>query len=506
MKKYFLMLLATCMLCVPVSSSSATGKVSDSGNSTLLESPALSTDSMNEAGTKSDSRLLTPNPSKTSEADMEPSDASNLNSEPSSAKKLNPGPSSASEQNLEPSTSSDTRSAPSTAPLTRVKAAFIRDGNLWVLIGGKEKQVTSSGKIQAKPVWSSDGNLLAYQESAPAEFKQNGEQSELWVYEIATGEKKKVFHDGHYPKWAPRKNELAFKDGGILDISDLKGFYNIATGVEDYTWFPDGNGFLLSASGTLRPDGWSSATLFKKKLAGNYKDVILFGGVEPFFQLPKEIGTTKDNQLIAVFLSQLTFSPSGKWISFIVSPTASWSMDSNMVCVIDSDGKRFTVLDEIIFEVGSPKWAPSEDTIAYIAGGGRIVFGFKNKDLKVREMPASVTLTPSDYADIDFDWIDNKSLVAARIREQEWSNDFSKHPLPVLYSIDIPTGTQTKLTSPPSGYGDYAPQYVSTAGKLVWLRGESILNKGRTLWRANPDGSQAEKWLDNVDSIVFFEK
>ena len=93
-------------------------------------------------------------------------------------------------------------------------------------------------------------------------------------------------------------------------------------------------------------------------------------------------------------MNDFNYSPSKKWISFIVSPTASWSMDSNMLCVISSEGKNFKILDEIILHVGKPKWAPSNDTIAYIAGGGRIVLGFKNKDLKIEEMPASTKYTP----------------------------------------------------------------------------------------------------------------
>ncbi|WP_279326855.1 hypothetical protein [Bacillus litorisediminis] len=41
--------------------------------------------------------------------------------------------------------------------------------------------------------------------------------------------------------------------------------------------------------------------------------------------------------------------------------------------------------------------------ISDIAGGGRIVFGFKNKDLKIREMPVYGTYTPEELAELDFD-------------------------------------------------------------------------------------------------------
>ncbi|WP_077618002.1 TolB family protein [Bacillus sinesaloumensis] len=387
-----------------------------------------------------------------------------------------------------------------------VKASFLRAGDLWLLQGDKEIQITNSKNVYEKPLWSHDGKWLVYQLSTPSEFTQNENQSEVWVYHIETQEKKKLFYDGHAPTWSPTKNVVSFNSNGILNISDFTKFYNIATGVDGYTWLPDGSGFLLSTPGVLRPDGWSSATIYTKKVNENYSDIVLFGGVEEFFQLPREIGTTKDNQLIAVYADEFEYSPSEKWISFIVSPTASWSMDSNMLCVIDRDGKNFEVLDEVIFGVGKPKWAPSTDTLAFIAGGGRIVFGFKNKDIKVREMPASGSYTPANYADLDFDWLSNEEIVASRVHEQEWNNDFAQHPRPFLVLINLKDNKQTKITSPPEGSGDYSPQFVPTINKLVWIRGKSLLERTGSLWKSNLDGSKAEKWIENVDEIVFYNE
>ncbi|WP_369902145.1 TolB family protein [Bacillus manliponensis] len=378
-----------------------------------------------------------------------------------------------------------------------VKAAFIRGGNVWVLKNGKEKQITSSGKVGMTPKWSHDGKWLVYN------VENKKEQMEVWAYNVETEKKKKIFYNGFSPSWAPNKNVISFQDAGILNISDMKQFYNIATGVSSYTWLPDGSGFLLSAAGTLKPDGWSGATLFTKRVS-SYQNIELFGGVDPFFTLPKEIGVG-DKKIIAVYANDFHFSPSNKWISFIVSPTASWSMDSNMLCVISHDGKDFEVLDEIVLEVGKPKWAPGSDTIAFIAGGGRLVFGFKNKDLKIREMSANGSYTPPKYADFDFDWITNKEIVTSRMEEKEWTNDFSKHPLPSLYTVNIETNKQKEITNPPKGYGDYHPQYVESIGKLVWFRGTSIIGQKRTLWKANPDGTGAQEWMKNVDEIVFYE-
>ena len=326
--------------------------------------------------------------------------------------------------------------SPSAALEDQIKAAFIRDGNLWTLINNKEKQITKTRKVFGQPKWSKDGQWLLYQNEAPSEHKDKEIQQEIWAYHIQTSEKKKIFYDAYAPSWSPKKNVIAFNQVGTINISDLSRFFNIAVGVHGYTWLPDGSGVFLSSAGTLQPEGWTSAILFTKKVGENYKDVVLFGGVDHFFTLPREIGTNQDNKIIAVYADDFNYSPSKKWISFIVSPTASWSMDSNMLCVISGEGKNFKVLDEIILHVGKPKWAPSNDTIAYIAGGGRIVLGFKNKDLKIEEMPASTKYTPENYVDLDFDWITDTEIVSSRSKkEEEWSNDFNKHPLPALFPL-----------------------------------------------------------------------
>ncbi|OZM57571.1 hypothetical protein CIB95_04155 [Lottiidibacillus patelloidae] len=382
------------------------------------------------------------------------------------------------------------------------KAVFIRDGNLFLLINNEEKQITKGGTVVGSPQWSHDGKWIVYSERVPVKFQQIDKQDvTINVYHLETEKVKQIFHNGYSPKWSPTKNVVSFNFGPTLNISNLTRFYNIATGVSSYAWFPDGSGFILSTSGNLTPKGWTGATLYKKEISENYEEVLL-GEAELFLKLPSAVGFG-DIKGLAVFAGDMTFSPSGKWLSFVAIPTASMSMDGNMLCVVTSDGKHFKVIDEIIFGVGKPKWAPSTDTLAFIAGGGRIVFGFTNKDLKVKEMP--VSFTPENFADLDFDWITNKTIVTSRVQEKPWSNDFSKHPLPSLYAINIETNQQVKITEPPKGYGDYEPVYVKSIDKLTWRRGISINDRGRTLWIANPDGSEARKWLNNVDEIVFYE-
>ena len=172
------------------------------------------------------------------------------------------------------------------------------------------------------------------------------------------------------------------------------------------------------------------------------------------FIIPKELGKD-DVKIISIGAGSFTYSPNKQWIAFVVSPTASWSMDSDMLCVISVDGKNFEVIDELNQE-SILKWAFTENLLGYIAGGGRIVFGFKNKDLKVTELPANqtVTLTPKNYAEMGFSWVDNASLIVSRVPETEWSDDANKRPKPLISIITNrpKTNTNNKASKRPRGF------------------------------------------------------
>jgi dipeptidyl aminopeptidase/acylaminoacyl peptidase len=384
-----------------------------------------------------------------------------------------------------------------------IQAAFIRDGNLWLLKNSKEEQITQTGHIY-NPQWSHDGKWLLFQKEAPSQFEDNKIQNEIWVYNLQTGEKKRIFNNGYRPQWSPNRNLVAFQDNGVLNVSDLTEFHNIALGVYSFTWLPDGESFLLSSQANLNPDGWTSPVLYKKDLPKNLAEVDMFGNVNEFFVVPKDLRVNNKN-VMSINVNSFRASPSKKWISFIVSPTASLSMDSNMLCAISIDGKKFETLDEIIYGVGAPKWAPSKDILAYIAGGGRIVFGFKGKDLKYKEFPVSSSLTPTNFAELNFTWVDNNTIVTSRVEAKEWSNELSEHPLPSLYAINIHNGKQVKISDATNGLGDYDPHYLRSVGKLIWYRGTSITDQNRNVWMADADGSNSKLWLKNVDSVVFYE-
>ncbi len=378
-----------------------------------------------------------------------------------------------------------------------IQIAFIREGNLWIYSENKEQKIVDDDHAISSPKWSPDGKWIMYQTRLE---KDKEIIHEIWAYHVNRKEKKKIPINGHTAKWAPNQNIIAFLNEEVLNVSDLNIFQNVSIGVNDFTWLPNGNGFLLASQANRQPNGWTNLILFKKNWNPHETDT----ETEHFFTIPKEVGTDKE-RILAIQASQFQFSPSDKWISFVVSPTASWSMDSNMLCIISSKGKEFSVLDEVILGVGKPKWAPTEDTIAYIAGGGRIVFGFKDKDLKIKEVPTTQPLTPDKYAELDFTWIDHNLLVTSRVKEAEWSNDFRKHPLPSLYKINRKTNEQFLLTKPPKGKGDYEPTYINAINKLIWFRGNSIIDAHKDVWIGDIDGTNLEMLLKNVKELTVYE-
>ena len=283
-----------------------------------------------------------------------------------------------------------------------VKIAFVRDGYLWLKTEDKEEKLTDEKPFSLTlPNGHLTEKCCFIRKEVPGSIIGTSDTSnELWVYDTATNKHQKFFYDGYNPKWSPTENSVAFNQAGVLNISNFKGFYNIALGVDDYEWLPNGKGFIASSNASLRPDGWTHPVLYTISIEEGYQNLSsLTKHVKKLFVIPKEVGKN-DVKILSIGAEKFAFSPNGQWISFVISPTASWAMDSDMLAIISAEGTDFEIIDEVILEF-TPQWAITQNTIGYIAGGGRIVFGFKNKNLKVTELPSShtVNLTPENYAE-----------------------------------------------------------------------------------------------------------
>ena len=77
--------------------------------------------------------------------------------------------------------------------------------------------------------------------------------------------------------------------------------------------------------------------------------------IKPFYTIQ-----TNTTDLFAIDADYLTFSPDGSWISFLLTPTASWSNDSNTLSVLSSVGDQFQVIGKMLGYENWIKWAPSK--------------------------------------------------------------------------------------------------------------------------------------------------
>lgn len=372
-----------------------------------------------------------------------------------------------------------------------LNVAFIRDHNLWLKVGDHEKQLTKEQQV-SYPRWSFDGQWIAY--------TRGKEENEIWLYHVAEDKHiKPAFVKGKNYQWAPDKNILAFQSDGILSILDVRKengeVENVASGVADYGWLPDGDGFIASAYASLTPAGWSNVELFKIPLNAKMNK----GKMEHFYTLPKQ-----SDDFFAVSASYFKWSPNGKWVSFLGIPTASWSADSNFLCVLSADGQKFEILDQMLIQENWMQWAPRKNLLAYIQGIGR--FAVKNKHLKIKELPVLQrgVYTPQGFVDWDFTWHNDQLITVSRAVESNWVNDPKERPLPLLYQVNIQSNKQERITNPPKGFGDFYPVFLQQTHQLLWVRS----NRDRSdVWLANPDGSSAKLWIKDLDTdIGYYEK
>ncbi|KEO82432.1 PD40 domain-containing protein [Tumebacillus flagellatus] len=360
---------------------------------------------------------------------------------------------------LWPQTSSAEKKEPA------LKAAFIRAGNLWVKSGGVETQLTQDGD-DSTPVWSHDGRWIAY-----------SRKDQLCAYDLHAKKSYRVGNLGHDLQWSPKENILAFNDDGVLDVNDLrsgqpKGVANVALGVGNSSWFPDGGGFLVSSNAHLLPSGWTQPSLYRIPLAFQVQPQ----NAQHLFDVPGKLKTHGLPQL-AVGTSGFKWSPDGEWIAFIANPTASWSMDQNTLCVVSRDFKTFHPLGIILNKEQWFQWAPPDPAepttsrLGFLSGEGRLVLASPKK-LQVRDLPAVPRwqLTPDQQSETAFTWHSRDHIIVARVPQTQWEQDPAKRPLPKLYEVNLQNGSQKQLTSPPPKFGDVNPQFLPHAGKLTWVR------------------------------------
>ncbi|MBJ7948739.1 MULTISPECIES: eIF2A-related protein [Bacillus cereus group] len=371
----------------------------------------------------------------------------------------------------------------SSAENNEAKIAFIRHHDLWIKVEGKEKQLTK-GEYITGPKWSHDGEWLAY-----VKGKKEGS---LELYRLKDGKKVTPFHsEASNYQWSPTENIIAFIFTGTLNTFDVEkkntDFENVSAGVGDYAWYPDGKKFFVSSEAHLLPTGWTGAQLYEVQKDAHMNP----HKMKHLYALPNE-----HDDFLALVASGFQWSPDQKWISFLAVPTASWSADSNTLCLVRADGSRFEKVDQMLLNTQWFKWAPANNILAYIEGSGRVAL--ENKHLKVKELPAlqQNTFTPKGYVDWDFIWKNDNVIIVSRAKEAGIETPPEKRPLPSLYEIDSTSDEQHRITKPPHRQGDYHPLFMNKSNQLIWIRSD---RKKADVWLAHKDGKHEMKWIENID-------
>lgn len=378
------------------------------------------------------------------------------------------------------------------APL---KAAFIRDNQLWMKEGNQETQLTQDMHVYS-PKWSMDGRFIAYLAGNDTE-----ETTYLYIYDLKTKENYQPYPQIETSnfKWSPISNQLAYNAGGVLNVTKTqngqpRGFENVSLGVSDFAWFPDGTGFIVSAQSNLLPTGWEPVHLFKVSADANLDQA----KIKPFYTIE-----TNDD-LFAIDAQYFKWSADDKWVSFLATSTASLANDGNTLCVLSAEGDRFQAVGTMLWYENWIKWAPVKNQLAFISGEGR--FFVENKNTAIVDMPAANArkeYTPEGYVDLDLDWFSSDQVIVARAKEnKQWQEGPVPTMFTALYAINIQTGEQKQITFPKRNELDRRPQVVGSA--ITWLRKGEKARQGN-VWVKEENGARAHKWLKKVDDApVFF--
>lgn len=374
-------------------------------------------------------------------------------------------------------------------PVESLKAAFVRNGDLWLKIGIIEHQLTK-GEFVRNPKWSYDGQWIAY--------TTGREEQSLRLWHVPSEQSQLVSptHGEGY-EWAPLNNKLAFLLNQQLSVVEPKEptrIIAVAEGIGNFSWLPDGSGFLASTQSILLPDGWTPIRIVTIPVLG----VMDPSQIHTLYVLPKA-----SEDFFAVTTSIFKWSPTRRWIAFLANPTASLSADSNFLCILSADGTTFRQIDLMANNSQWFNWSDKGDKLAYIGGVGREASS--NKQLKVVDIPAgkSTTYTPSGYVDQSFTWQGSSHLVASRATEANGSSEPASRPFPYLVQMKLGSIRSKPITEKSSAIGDFNP--ISLPSKqLAWVRSDRTTTN---VIVADAGGKNSFVYIPNIDlGTNFYEQ
>jgi dipeptidyl aminopeptidase/acylaminoacyl peptidase len=390
----------------------------------------------------------------------------------------------------------------------------------------------------ASPKISPDGKRVVYEQTR-TDWDANAFETNLWIADVATGERHQLTTTGHScnpAEWSPDGKWIAFvsdRPGSLpkspegkrqlwimpADGGEAQQLTRMEKGVGGFDWAPDSKRIALSAEAP-EPKPMKD----RKESFGDYH--VIHADYEMthlwLVDLPKTdaagrvsaVGEPRELTKEDTFsVEEFEFSPDGARIAFSAARDpdliSSFSKDVYIVSVADGTVKKIV---DTPGPDSDPHWSPDGKQIAYVTSNGAKYFFYANRKIAVVDAVGGVPRVVSDAFDEDPDLL-------------KWAPDgiyFSglQKMSSSLYLIDPANGNLKKMAMPGSeiagsftfskdfkqmayrgtGANAYAEIYAGplAAGSAVKLTtagaqeaGFTVANREVVRWRSG-DGTEIE--------------
>lgn len=396
-------------------------------------------------------------------------------------------------------------------PVFTGQLAIVKQGDLWVLEGGKEPLRLTSDGCNCCPAWSPDGKWLLFYKYDPAE-KWNRDYS-LWVacadgMGVYSIDPETQILDA---RWSPAANSIAYLTARQDERQRSTNFKLVQVSGEgpcgplplkdesekimNICWFPTGEK-LVYTTAEPNPNAKDNPTVKVMPAGGGDAEILL--SVEKDY-LPD----TDPCPALSSYLGGLKFSPNKDDLSFFKYPfSASLTADGVYLYAVSAEKQEPSRLATMLAYPYWVDWSPGGDLLALIEGSGREAFSNKRLSIMPVNSPEkAVTITPDGYVDRDPAWSpDGKHIAVSRAKSKSLMEVSKIEDIPPasiwLVSPDGSGAKQICSDGEIPGCFDYNPWWAEGGKSLMWVRVE---NEKASIRRTGPDGGDHVLVCEDLD-------